>query len=193
MIELVVASLDTAHTKSSQTDNPTKQLQQLASGRVDVDPVIEAMKNGTFQSSFSDEQLEHPRLTSKEAEKLWNEMKVERNSLLAIFIEEIWKSFAEDRSEMLSLTDDEKIHTIKESPEKTIDALSFITKRMFYEKLLSWRERRNKRLSQPLEMWDRSDFLYSKYIKMVSFGVKTGSIAKKKEEFGKTDEVTLIS
>jgi hypothetical protein len=168
----------TEHASGSK-DLFTTSMRDLMARRVNISPTIEAMKSGTYEPVISLTALEHQYTNNPKAfimpneetnsigyelaEKLWREVKEERNAALTIFTEEIWSSFANQRTII-----PQTLHG------STARQLSHFTMKLFSEAVKGWADFRDSRLNYPESQWYYSDGLYHRLKIIVDFATRHG-------------------
>lgn len=91
---------ETASLETTQQEVKSKLDSRMAD-RVDLLPIMEAIENGSFESPVPDE-LFTADIGTETAKQTWDQLKTEKNALVALFIQEIWNEFKQVRINILN-------------------------------------------------------------------------------------------
>ncbi len=157
-------------------------MKQRLRQRVNLSPIMLSLLEDTFQSSISDQELERTIYEKKDeatseqladAKRIWDELKSERNALVALFTEEIWESFSTQRN--LVLMGEKQSRKLVQDPwallnhrEGITDPVDFyytVTKDVFKKAIDDWEEGKTNDSGQT-----RLDILYQRLRKIITFG-----------------------
>lgn len=111
---------------------------QFYGEHVDLTPIIDAIKAGTYQSKAPKDFL-NKRYKDSEFIEIWGSLKPEKMALIAILLSEIWKGFSEERKQLVeSKSIHEEIHTLMSEPESTKPNPDLHASQKFVKKVQSY-------------------------------------------------------